>query len=245
MAHAPETPTLPGSLGQHLHDIGTGRRAWPAESSAKRHHYIAQFLLRGFLGCDLHGERLWQLDKLTGVVMPQSIEVAASVRRLYRVQGPTGENDHLESFFALVESHAARSLRRLKTSPAALDEGDRANLSLLLALQDQRTPAGQRRVAAQLAAASRLWFATELTDACRARRHYLNTHPGASEQDAEAFRVRTLRELQDGTLRLRLRRRWPCKGCYVRGSTSRASCTTCTGSCCTLAKVILSSATVP
>ena len=71
-----------------------------------------------------------------------------------------------------------------------------------MALQDQRTPAGQRRVAAQLAAASRLWFATELTDACRARRHYLNTHPGASEQDAEAFRVRTLRELQDGTLAL-------------------------------------------
>jgi hypothetical protein len=201
-AGIPESPTLPGSLAQELHDIGSGRRSFPPESAAIRHHYIAQMLLREWVDDGLPGERLWQLDKASGAVVPQTTEAAASVRRLYRARNEdTGEqNNHLESFFAMVENHAAVSLRRLGDDLLALDEGDRANVSLLLALQDLRTPAGQERMLAQLSAAARAWFATTLSDQKRTNRRYMKTNPGATWQDAERWRRTTLEELRDGTL---------------------------------------------
>jgi hypothetical protein len=197
----PASPTLPGSLAQQLHDIGARRRPMPTDSSAIRHHYIAQMLLREFLDPTQPRDRLWQLDKTNGRIDPQTTEGAASVRRLYRVAHTDGgESDHLEAFFSMVEDHAADSFRRLRATPGVLDEGDRANISLLLALQDQRTPAGQARALAQIEAGARLWLATQLADAHRSNRRYLRDHPGATSADAEAARLKAIAELQDGTI---------------------------------------------
>lgn len=196
----PQSPTLPGTLGQHLHDIGAGRRPMPT-SGAIRHHYIAQMLLREFLDPTQPRERLWQLDKYTGEIVPQTTEAAASVRRLYRVQAEDGsESDQLEGFFSMVEGHAAGSLCRLRADPTVLDEGDRANISLLLALQDARTPAGHRRRLAQFSAFARSWAVIPLSDAAKVNARYLTQHPESTIEEAEAARLEALRDLRDGKL---------------------------------------------
>ncbi len=201
-AGVPVAPTLPGSLAQELHDIGSGRRSFPRESNAIRHHYIAQMLLREWIDDEQPGGRLWQLDKSNGEIVMQAVAVAASVRRLYRARNAdTGQdNNHLESFLAMVEGHAAGSLRRLREDFLNLNEGDRANVSLLLALQDQRTPAGTERMVAHLSAAARMWFATELANSKRANRRYIKLTPGASWDDAERWRREKLQQLRDGEL---------------------------------------------
>src|SRR4051812_40607644 len=66
--------TLPGSLARCLHEIGLGRRALPSGDGAKRHHFIAQLILREFIDSDLPGERLWQLDKRTGTCVATTTE---------------------------------------------------------------------------------------------------------------------------------------------------------------------------
>jgi hypothetical protein len=184
---------------QHLHDIGAGRTPMPT-SDAKRHHYIAQFILRQFVDPAQPRERLWQLDKMTGSVVPQTTESAASLRRLYRVIGFDGApTDLLEGVFAMVESHAAESVRRLVAADE-IDDGARANIALLLALQDGRTPAGQTRMLRQIEAAARGEMAVRLADRRFANRLYRQSHPGVSEDEAERSRLETLRDLEEGDL---------------------------------------------
>ena len=170
-------------------------------SDGKRHHYIAQFILRRFLDPSQPRPRLWQLDKSTGNIVPQTTEGAASLERLYRVVHTRGgTTDLFEGVFAMVEGHAAESLERFLADTSVLDDGDRANIALLLALQDGRTPAGQERIRRQIATAARGWMAVRLADKRLAHRLYRESHPDASEEAAERFRQETLRYLEDGRL---------------------------------------------
>jgi hypothetical protein len=92
-------------------------------------------------------------------------------------------------------------LRVLRENPLALDVGDRVNISLFLALQDQRTPAGQHRAMRQIATAERLQAATQLEDArefARSYRKRVDRH--ASRAAIERARLDLLRELRDGEI---------------------------------------------
>jgi hypothetical protein len=189
---------IPGTLAEALREMV--RRGQLPTSDAKRHHFIPRFLLRSFR--EPGTQRLYQLDKTTGECLAVTPEAAASRRRLYRVTDDTGEdNDYLEGLLALVEDHAARSIRALTHDPYRLDEGGRANVAFLLALQDQRTPAGQGRARRQLAAIARLVLETRLEDRhefLRLDRQFFGRRRPAEE--VEQFRQLILSQLSSREL---------------------------------------------
>jgi hypothetical protein len=130
-----------GPLAAELREIGE-LGAFPP-SDARRHHYVPAFLLARF--ATPVGERkgrLHQLDVGSGRPQRTSPDSACFVRGLYD-QGTTNEpNNVLESFFAVVERHAAPAIARLVQDPVACTPEDRQTLSVFLALQGSRTPVG-------------------------------------------------------------------------------------------------------
>lgn len=131
-------------LAQALHDIGAGRRKWPSDPDKKRHHFVARFILSNFATARKSGaERLSQLDKRTGRSLRVRPEEAASRKRFYAVESDESPRDNrIEDFLSLVEGYAADPIRTLLDRPMKLTEADRTTISLLLALQERRTPYG-------------------------------------------------------------------------------------------------------
>jgi len=112
------------------------------KSDAKRHHIVPRFLLARFaepLG-DNQG-RLVQLDIKQGATNPVSVKTAATRHRFYSVRSTEAEKDNrIESLIALIEDHAAESIRLLLECPEEMDEHDRIAISIFIALQVKRTP---------------------------------------------------------------------------------------------------------
>jgi hypothetical protein len=135
------SPAVEGPLAAELRRIGE-RGEFPV-SHARRHHFVPAFLLAQWADpCGQRNGRLHQLDISTG--RPQRPSPAsACFKRDFYAQGVDGQrNNALESFFAVVERHAAPALARLVGDPISCSPEDRQTLSFFLALQASRTPPG-------------------------------------------------------------------------------------------------------
>jgi Protein of unknown function (DUF4238) len=186
---------IPGSLAAHLQEIGMGRKTLPLFDRSRRHHFIPQFILRGFADPDTG--RLYQLNIETGEITDPGPKGAGWERRLYRVTDDQGrDNDFLECFFSLVETHAADSIRALDDDPCGLSEGDRANIALFLALQEGRTPGGHKRMLEAFTAIGRLQLDVMLQNPGAL------SQAGKSAAELKQLREDTLDELRDGHLRV-------------------------------------------
>jgi hypothetical protein len=120
------------------------------ESAAKRHHYVPQFLLKGFTDERDGGRRIFQMPT-SGRRAPTRVGVrdAALRRRLYTAVDEDGRasNRH-EGYLALIEDHAAPALRRFIENPQALTPGDRATIAFFVAFQTMRTPLAVEQITA-------------------------------------------------------------------------------------------------
>ncbi len=137
-AHWPP-PVYDHPLPQRLHDIGAGRVALPVHEG-RRHHYVPQFVLRGF-ECATKPKHTVHLDKRSGQTRPVPIASAGRATRLYGAQGDDGQYDNrIEAFLALIEGYAAPALARLIDGDATATEDESMPISLLFGLQLSRTP---------------------------------------------------------------------------------------------------------
>jgi hypothetical protein len=190
-------------LVEALVAIGKGESSLP-ESDAKRHHFIPQLLLRRFRGDD---KLLRQLDKGTGKVLKKGVPSAASEDSFYTFDGEDGTaSNDLEAYFGLVESHAARALRRLEKTGELLHP-DRATLALFLAMLWARTPSAREQGEAlsqevfKLSASSYYADPTEFLRAYR-EREAEGEADEKSDDEVEEFRQEIMDAVQTGAVKI-------------------------------------------
>jgi Protein of unknown function (DUF4238) len=175
-----------------------GRRPVP-DSSAKRHHLVSRFLLRGFV--HHRPDRLFQLHVRTGKPNRITVDGAASRRRFYAVTEDDGTvHNRVEAYLALVETHAAPALRQLLDDPSLLGRTERATLSFFFALLDGRTLGGIERTSKSSDQVMRLLLATSFGDPEAFAKTYKNAIGDGSSEDVEALRARCLEGLKDGSI---------------------------------------------
>ncbi|VXA98726.1 conserved hypothetical protein [Microbacterium sp. 8M] len=110
--------------------------------TAKRHHHVPQFYLRGFADD----------DQITTVRLPGDRTYTASVRKtaaengFYTVPGHQAGDDVFERLFSEVEGAAAPVFRKLGEGVWPLEVQDRATLASLIALQVTRGPEQRRNM---------------------------------------------------------------------------------------------------
>ena len=168
-----ELPEDSGSLLEHLYAIYVGDRPMPV-SDARRQHFVPQMLQAPFTTDTGAGApKLWKLDKTTGTCDQVTTNGAAWERNLYTAYDASGKRyTQMESYFGLVESHAAGSLTRLIADPMSLEFGDRVNISMFVTLQEQRTPVALDVAEEMIRQAGTMFAITEMGKA-RGRRHRL------------------------------------------------------------------------
>lgn len=191
-----------GPLAAELRQIGE-RGAFP-ESYARRHHFVPAFLLAAW--ADPRGERkgrLHQLDVRTGRPQRTSPDSACFKRDLY-AQGKDGERSNvLESFFAVVEGHAAPALERLAKDPISCSPEDRQTLSFFLALQGARTPPGMTQAFKNAQLLKLLELNLEMSQSDRfAERYRERVDDAADDKTIEARRRMMLQQLAAGHVSL-------------------------------------------
>lgn len=175
------------------------------KNTAKRHHFLSQFLLRGFAHRFKGTDCMFQMETQTRKA-PRRVQVraAASRHRYYAAPDENGElSNRNEGYLALVESHAAPALRHLLDDPLTVTPGERATIAFFIALQTMRTPAAEQLMttvanAAFQSAASEL-YSDRKGFAERHREHFQD---GATDDEIEAFRQESLTQIRDGRLRL-------------------------------------------
>lgn len=174
-------------------------------NTAKRQHFLPQFLLRGF-SCEHRAKHfVFQMDA-EGSEAPLRVPVrtAASRRRLYAGIDDEGHaSNRNEGYLALVETHAKPALSRLIDQPGDLAPGDRATIAIFIALQLMRSPAAEAQVTALANAAFRTAAGELFSDRRRfAARHRERFDAGASEEEIERLRVEAIEEVRSGRVRL-------------------------------------------
>jgi hypothetical protein len=193
----PHAALMSSPLLQELEAINRGEKQL-VDSAAKRHHLVAEFLLRHFTVVRDGRERLVQLDVRTGTPRWVDPRDAASRHRFYRVAGEAGvQHQKIEAFLAVVESHAAPALQRLLDHPERLDRADRATLSLFFALLQGRTLGGVARVTEFADTAMKLMFAGHLADAETFSWEYREVIGDADDETIERQRQWILHALAD------------------------------------------------
>lgn len=133
---------LPGEFAAHMSGIARGEKPLPT-SSANRHHFVPEFVLRRFRAGKKDGRRFYVLDKSDGTVVESSPKQAGWQERLYAIDSIDGLHDGLiEAVFGLAENYASKSLKELlAVEPGGtISDADRANLAFLVAAQEQRVP---------------------------------------------------------------------------------------------------------
>jgi len=173
-------------------------------NQAKRHHFVPQFLLRGFALEHNGKHRLFQMETASrGAPRRVDLGTAAS-RRLYTAIDEDGEpSNRNEGYLALVESDAAPALRQLLDNPESLSPAERATISFFVALQTMRTPAAAQQVSAVANAA----FQTAASEFLSDRRAFAQRHREASgkladDDEIERLRQEMLDEVRGGGVRL-------------------------------------------
>jgi hypothetical protein len=176
------------------------------KNTAKRHHFLSQFLLRGFAHSHKGKDCLFQMEA-KGRTAPIRVDVrtAASRHRLYAAPDGDGEiSNRNEGYLALVEEYAAPALRQLLDDPTSLSRGERATIAFFVALQTMRTPAAADQITKIANAAFQTWASEFYSD----RRTFAERHreffgEGESDEEIEQSRQETISQIQDGRLRLR------------------------------------------
>jgi hypothetical protein len=186
-------------LFQQLEAIATSGWTLP-DSRARRHHYNPRLIVRRFVGRAKDGsQQLYRLDVKRGTPKRTSVDNAGSELRYYRFSDDEGRpHNRVESFFSIVEAHAAEALTRLLAVPHALSGPDRATLSFFFALLDGRTPGGTARTAAFSDTSMRLLLATECADPQAFAARYRDTISEGSDEEIEATRRRMVAGLRTG-----------------------------------------------
>jgi hypothetical protein len=175
------------------------------KSTAKRHHFLSQFLLRGFADTHNGKDCLFQMEtKNRRAPIRVDVRTAASRRRLYAVPDEDGKmSNRNEGYLALVEEHAAPALRHLLDDPASVSPGERATIAFFVALQTMRTPAAAEQITTVANAAFQSWATEFYSDrSAFARRHREFFGEGASDEEIEQFRQETILQIRDGRLQL-------------------------------------------
>jgi Protein of unknown function (DUF4238) len=174
-------------------------------SAAKRHHFVSQFLLRGFARTHKDKHCVFQMEtKARGAPLRVDVRTAASRHRFYAVRGEDGTmSNRNEGYLALVEEHAAPALQHLLDDPATLSPGERATIAFFIALQTMRTPAAAEQITAVANAA----FRTSASEFYSDRRAFSENYRDffgeeASDEEIEQFRQETIAQIHDGRLRL-------------------------------------------
>lgn len=123
-------------LAQRLRDIGAGLVP-PPTSTARRHHFVPQLVLRGFES-PAKPKHLWYLDKASGRSRQVPISSVGFEPRLYAAKSDEGDYDNrIEGFLSLVEGYAAPALASLMNGTLTTES---VALACLLGLQVMRTP---------------------------------------------------------------------------------------------------------
>jgi hypothetical protein len=147
--------------------------------------------------------KIWSFDKQSGEYQEASIKDTAARDFYYIVKTEDGKtHDRLEQQFSRAESGAAdamQAIRKQGLGALKLSDEDRQWLLALVAISHTRVPV-QREFNEEIAvmlAKNALWSALTSDDyAKRAREAGMN----GSEEEIQAFRDRTLRALDEGTL---------------------------------------------
>jgi hypothetical protein len=174
------------------------------ESTAERHHYVPQFLLKGFAVERDGGRRIFQMPT-SGRRAPTRVGVrdAALRRRLYTAVDDDGHasNRH-EGYLALIEDLAAPALRRFIGDPQALTPGERASIAFLVAFQTMRTPVAAEQITA-LANMTLQNLASVLYSDRRgfAERHREDLDEYASPEEIDGLRLELLEAVRSGAVR--------------------------------------------
>jgi hypothetical protein len=174
-------------------------------STAKRHHFLPQLLLRHFATPFRGKDCIFQMEATSRrAPLRVDIRTAASRHRLYAMPDAEGaiSNRH-EGYLALVESHAAPALRSLLEDPAELSPPDRATIAFFVALQTMRTPAAAQQITELVNAAFRVSASEHFSDrrafAAGYREYYGD---GANDDDIERFRQEVIASVREGRVHL-------------------------------------------
>lgn len=174
-------------------------------NAAKRHHYVPQFILRGFADPGDGGRRIFQMPtRSRRAPVRVGVRDAAVKQWLYRAVTADGStsNRH-EGYLALVEEHAAPAIAKFIAQAPELDDGDRATIAFFVAFQTMRTPAAAAQItdlanSALNNAASELYSDKEGFAASYRERY------GSDKDDVEieAFRTQLIEQVRAGRVRV-------------------------------------------
>lgn len=109
---------------------------------AKRHHYLPQFLLRGFA----EGGIITTVELPGTRVYNQPVRKAASENHLYSLPGHPNGVDSFEKALSQLEGEAASVLAEIAAGSWPLAEESRSTLAYFIALQMARGPEQQRNM---------------------------------------------------------------------------------------------------
>lgn len=193
-----EIPT--GSLLDELHLIAKGEKTLPP-SCAQRHHFVSAFALARF-ATPVGSRKGWmfQLDVRSGTPKRTRPEDAAFVKDLYTYKDDQGELSRtVESFFSIVEKHAAPPLDRLRSDPSSISPEDRFTIAFFLAFQESRTPAGLIRSERMRRATFELKASMDLSSLEAFREAFkCDLTESMSLDELESMRKRMQKQLLDG-----------------------------------------------
>ncbi|MGI8920812.1 MAG: DUF4238 domain-containing protein [Solirubrobacteraceae bacterium] len=168
-------------------------------TKARRHHFVPSFALSKFATPQRRDGVVFQLDTRSGQPKKTSPDEACFVEELY-TQDDEGKADRvLEAFLSIVENYAAQALDRLISDPRNLPREDRQSIAYHLALQYQRTPVALEHSMASQQAMMLLTMGIQFADAENfKKKHRKIFDDGASDEEIEALRQKTLNHLKGG-----------------------------------------------
>lgn len=171
---------------------------------AKRHHFVSQFILRGF-SRDADTEFVFQMIASgRGAPIRVPIRTAASRHRFYAIPDDDGKlSNRNEGYLALIETEAAKAIRRLLRNPSAVSPGERATIACFIAFQTMRTPAAAEQTTHIANGAFKMAASEYYSDRARFARDYRERNGAcASDDEIERFRQELVDQVRSGGVQL-------------------------------------------
>lgn len=143
---------------------------------------------------------MYQLDVRSGAPKRTRPDDAAFVKDLYTYEDRQGELSRtVESFFSIVEKHAAPALNRLCDDPGSISPQDRLTIAFFLAFQESRTPEGLIRTERMRQAAFELKASMGLSNLEAFRKEFdCDVTQSMSLDELEDMRKRMQNQLLEG-----------------------------------------------
>ncbi|HEX4669851.1 MAG TPA: DUF4238 domain-containing protein [Solirubrobacterales bacterium] len=181
-------------------EIAAGKAQLPP-SSARRHHFVPAFALARF--AQPPGSRkgwMHQLDVRSGAPKRTRPDDVAFVKDLYTYEDHQGELSRtVESFFSIVEKHAAPALDNLCEDPGSISPQNRLTIAFFLAFQESRTPEGLIRTERMRQAAFELKASMGLSSLEAFRKEFdCDVTQSMSLDELEDMRKRMQNQLLEG-----------------------------------------------